>query len=185
MRRPSSRISPASGLSSVPKRCSIVLLPQPEAPSTARNSPSCTSRSRPRSTSTFSALRRYTLCRFTALKSGWSVIDPSPDGFKLFVAQGPHGMQQGRPESRQHTEEHGNHDGPQVDVGEHRKLQIGRNLAEIVDVAIEELGAGDPCQEALDAVDVESEPDAQGRAARGADQAQSQAVAEKDLHDAA
>ena len=39
MRRPSRWMQPSSGLSSVPSRCSMVLLPEPELPMTLRNSP--------------------------------------------------------------------------------------------------------------------------------------------------
>src|SRR5215203_1977145 len=57
--RPSIITSPESGASRPPSTCSSVLLPEPDAPTTAINSPAATARSAPRSTTTDSPPSRY------------------------------------------------------------------------------------------------------------------------------
>src|SRR6185436_1967766 len=58
-RSPATVISPRSGRSRPPIRFSSVVLPEPDGPISARNSPCATSRSIPRSTSTRCLPRRY------------------------------------------------------------------------------------------------------------------------------
>jgi hypothetical protein len=59
--RPSSATSPSVGWSSPPRRCRSVLLPEPEDPMTATNSPSSTLKSTAASASTVTSPMRYCL----------------------------------------------------------------------------------------------------------------------------
>src|SRR5205809_98170 len=57
---------PSVGASRPPNKCSSVLLPEPDAPTTATVSPRCTERSTPCSTWTSSGPSLKRLCRFSA-----------------------------------------------------------------------------------------------------------------------
>src|SRR5690242_17254374 len=82
---PSSSTRPPSTSSSPEQQLSSVVLPEPDGPITATNSPSCTTRSMLRSASTSSAPVRYTL-RTASAMSSWSVTFSPSAGKRLRLA---------------------------------------------------------------------------------------------------
>src|SRR5262245_28163798 len=176
MRLPSRRILPASTWSSVPSRCRSVLFPEPDWPTTLRNSPACTSRFRPRSTSQRWACLRYVLWRLIAVSMTRSV------SWRLLEPQRPDRVQHGGTQRGQNAEQHRDGHGAQVDHEHAQRLDVHRDAVEIINAAIKDLLPRDARQDLLNVVDVLGDGQPQECAEAGADQSQQQAVAEKDLH---
>src|SRR5262249_54178654 len=186
MRSPWRKMLPLSGWSRVPSRCSSVLLPEADAPTTLRNSPGGPSSSAPLWTGTSILSLRYALWTPTALSSGTvsSMRDLSLNA-SLLVPQRPHWVQHRRPQRRQHAEQHRDADSADVHQQHAQRLDVRRDFIEVVRVAAEDFLPGRPRDEVLDLVDVRGDGQPQAGAAQGADGAQQQAVGEEDFHHAA
>src|SRR5204863_4859858 len=128
---PRMNTSPAVGASSPPRRCSSVLLPDPEAPTTASRSPAATARSMPRSTGTSSGPLRYVFLR----------PRHSSTGAALFIAQRLRGIDpRGAPARIERGQERQceRDSRDQQNVG---PLHLRRQLADVIDTLVEELHA--------------------------------------------
>src|ERR1700687_5542396 len=154
---PWTRTSPPVGASSPPNRCKSVLLPDPDAPTIATRSPRSTARSMPRSTGTSSGPPRYVFL------SAWH---SSTGVAALFIAQGLRRVDfRGAPArvQRRQQRERKRDQRNQRDVA---ALQIGRQLADVIDALVQKLKA----ERALDGRHDGSDVERQRNAPRDADQ---------------
>src|SRR6266550_299864 len=147
---PSMNTSPADGASSPPNRCSNVLLPEPEAPTTAIRSPSRTSRSTPISTGTSSGPLRYVLRRpwhastATCARTLSSFIPErlcriDPRGTPARIDRCSEREEQRDQRNRDHI----------------ATLQIGRQIADVVNGLIEKLDVERVLDGGNDRIDIE------------------------------
>src|SRR5262245_6642819 len=194
MRWSSSRISPSSGQSRVPSRCSSVLFPEPDRPTMLRNSPGTTSRSRPRSTVVTLASLRYVLCKLMAVSmalfsDSYSPLPSPPKGRGekkgSLKAQGADRVEPGGTQRRQHAEQYRDHDGAQVHQQHARRLDVGRDAVEVVDAAVENLLSRHLGEELLDLVDVVGKGQSQRGPEGGSNHAEQEPVDQEDFHHAA
>src|SRR5438094_9686339 len=106
-------------------------------------------------------------------------------GGPLFIAQGPNGMQQRGANGRQNAKEHGNRNRAKVDQADAPRLDMGRDLIEVVDVARKDLLSRQPAEEVFEVIDIVRQGQPNGRSEAGTHQAEQQGVTEEDLHHAA
>src|SRR5450631_797245 len=155
------RTSPEDGASRPPSRCSSVLLPDPDAPTTATRSPAPTRRSIPSSTGTSSGPLRYALVR----------PRHSRTGTLSFITQRLRRVDLGRAPARIDRRQQGERQ--RDDRNQHDVVaeQVRRQLADVVNALVQELDAEDALDEWHDGTDVEREEHASNHADQGADQA--------------
>src|SRR5450755_3232737 len=150
---PCTRTSPPVGASSPPSRCKSVLLPDPDAPTTATLSPRSTARSIPRSTGTSSGPPRYVLVSVRHSRTGAVTSAAS------LIAQRFGRIDFCRPpawiERRQQRERQRN----QRDQRDVAALEIGRELADVVNALVEKLDAERSLDRGHDRPDVERQRD--------------------------
>src|SRR6185503_577269 len=144
--------SPALGASSPPSRCKSVLLPEPDAPTIARRSPGATARSIPSSTGTSSGPLRYV---FRKPRHSSTAAAPTS-----LIAQRLRGIDLGRPPAGIQCREQREQQRDRGDQHDICALQIGRNLADVIDALVKKLDAERALDERHDDADVESQRDA-------------------------
>src|SRR5438477_10330326 len=170
---PSTSMSPAVGASRPPSRCKSVLLPDPEAPTTATVSPGTTERSTPISTGTSSGPLRYVFRKprhsITGRAKAASLIAERLRRIHLRRAPGRVNRRQ------QGKDERNDGDGDHV-----AGLQIGRQLVDVVDGLVEDLDAEQPLDCRQDRTDIECEQHASAHAEKRPDHADQSALAHED-----
>src|SRR5437870_13176755 len=171
--------SPSVGASSPPSRWSNVLLPDPDAPTTARRSPGCTARSMPSNTGTSSGPARYVFLSprhsSTAVGSLLSgALRSAMLGLAgLLITQRLRRIYFGRPPAGIQRREQGQGQRDQRNQRDIATLQIRWQLADVVDGLVQKLDAERALDEWHHRADVERQRDTAGNAeqcANGADQ---------------
>src|SRR5664279_1309008 len=129
---PWTRTSPPVGASSPPSRCKSVLLPEPEAPTIATRSPRLTARSMPSSTGTSRGPPRYVLVSALHSTTGVAASFITQRLGRIDLCRAPARIQgrQQRERQRDHRD--------QCDVA---ALQVGRQLADVVNALVQKLNA--------------------------------------------
>ena len=98
--------------------------------------------------------------------------------------QGLHRMQACGPTGRQNTGDDRDQHRAGDDPSHGQRIDQRRNLLKVIDRRIENLATGDDAEQLSDLVDVDDEQEPQCHSHPGADDAQGQAVGQKDAHDA-
>src|SRR6266542_4929121 len=147
---PRMKTSPPVGASSPPNRCSSVLLPDPDAPTTASRSPGTTARSTPSSTGTSSGPLRYVFLR----------PRHSSTGAVLFIPQRLRGIDPCGTPARVERSQERQRKRDRSDKQDIGLLHLRRQLADVIDALVEELHAENAYDERDDGIDVESEREA-------------------------
>src|SRR4030095_16856636 len=134
---PSIRTLPPVGASSPPRRWSSVLFPDPDAPTIATRSPRATARSTPSSTGTSSGPLTYVFASARHSSTGCSLRGSfiAERLGRVDLRRAPRGVD--RRDERQHERDDANRD----DI---RALQVGRQLADVVDGLVEKLDVEEP-----------------------------------------
>src|SRR6184192_2083990 len=166
--------SPAVGASSPPSRCSSVLLPDPDAPTTATRSPGAMARSTPSSTGTSRGPPRYVLCRSRH----------SSTAATLFIAQRLRRIDSRRPPARIEGGEQRQGEGDRRDEDHVGLLHLRRQLADVVHALVEKLDPEHALDERHDRLDVEGEREAPGNAEQCSRRADQRALDHEDREDA-
>src|SRR6266704_6618929 len=148
--------SPAVGASNPPSRCSSVLLPDPDAPTTATRSPGATARSTPSSTGTSRGPPRYVLCRPRHSSTGVGPV--------LLIAQRLRRIDSRRPPARVEGGHERQSQGDRRDEDHVGTLHFRRQLADVVHALVEKLDPEHSLDERHDGLDVEGEREAAGNA---------------------
>src|SRR5689334_18489366 len=133
---PCTSTSPAVGASSPPRRCNSVLLPEPDAPTIASRSPGATARSMPSSTGTSSVPLRYVFFRPRHSSTG-----PTAERADSLIAQRLGGIDPGGAPAGIERREQRQQQRYRRDQDDVAALQIGRQLADVIDALVEELDA--------------------------------------------
>src|SRR5947207_10160947 len=149
---PCTLTSPAVGASSPPSRCSSVLLPDPDAPTTATRSPGATARSTPRSTGTSSGPPRYVLFSLRHSSTGASPV--------LFIAQRLRRIDSRRPPARIERRQESKRQGDRRDEDHVGTLHFRRQLADVVHALVEKLDAEQLLHERHNGLDIDSKREA-------------------------
>src|SRR5439155_14421187 len=170
--------SPADGASKPPSRCSKVLLPDPEAPTTATRSPAPTSKSTPISTGTSSGPLRYVLRRprhpstDTCARAASSFI-PECLG-RIHARRAPARIDRGGEREEQRDQRDGDHIAA---------LQVGRQIADVVNGLIEKLNVERALDGGNDRIDIERGQHAGDDADQRADDADQHSLNHEDRQD--
>src|SRR5438552_10683816 len=128
---PRMNTSPPVGASSPPRRCSSVLLPDPEAPMMASRSPAATARSTPSSTGTCSGPLRYVFRR----------PRHSSTGAVLFISQRLRGIDPRGAPARIECGKERQHERDSRDQQHVSLLHLRGQLADVIDTLVEKLHA--------------------------------------------
>src|SRR5215472_6489326 len=154
MSRPAIVTVPLVGASSPPRTCSSVVFPEPEAPTIATRSPLSTRNVTPRSTGSSTGPWRKLLCTSRASRTA------------SLMAQRLRGRGAGRAPRRIDGRERAQHEGHGAHLEDVEPLDVGRQIAEVIDARVDELHPG----EALEGADESLEIIGQQRAEPGAEQ---------------
>src|SRR5438067_2367097 len=175
---PSMNTSPADGASNPPNRCSNVLLPEPDAATTAIRSPAPTSRSTPISTGTSSGPLRYVLRRPRHARTDTcarAVSSFIPERFRRIDARrAPARIDRGGKREEQRDQRHRDHVAA---------LQIGRQIADVVNGLIEKLNVERVLDGGNDRIDIERGQHAGDDADQRADNANQHSLDHEDGQD--
>src|ERR1700681_1659189 len=129
---PWTRTSPPVGASGPPSRCKRVLLPDPDAPTIATRSPGKTARSTPSSTGTSSGPPRYVLVSARHSRTGVALSFITQRLRRIDFRGAPARVQRRKERKRERDQR------DQRDVA---ALQVGGQLADVIDALVQKLNA--------------------------------------------
>src|SRR5262245_59352300 len=180
--RPLTSTRPPSAVSKRPAMCSSVDLPAPDGPTSATAWPGWRSMLAPLSTwisrSPWRKTRRTS--RSCSTERVWAV---SCTG--LLVAEGFHGIEPGSAPGWIEGGQHRQHQSHQDDDAGGLPVEVCRQLGEVIDAGIEDVGAGQPGDELPDVVDPPAEDDREEEAGQRADHANGRSRNQEHAQDSA
>src|ERR1700751_4363331 len=152
MSRPAIITVPLVGASRPPRTCSSVVFPEPEAPTMATRSPAATLNDTPRSTGSSTGPWRKLLCTWRASRTA------------SFMAQRLRRRGARRAPCRIDGRQRAQHEGHAAHLEHVESLDVGRQIAQVVDARVDELHPGEALERADESLEVVGQQRAKPRA---------------------